>query len=100
MVVSSATAGSAKRGAASPGATGVAKAVMSWAPCGTSAEEREDHERVGLEARALADVPCLGEVGLGLRQAPGIEVQRRQAIVAGEEQLRLADPLGQLQRLL
>ena len=59
----------------------------------SSNQERQHHERVGLEPGALADL-------LGLRQvdsrpgawSPSIEIERGEAIVAGKEELRLVRP--------
>ena len=70
------------------------------APLRKLAEKRQDHEGVGLDPGALAHLLRLRQVNLGHSLVPGIEIKSSEAIVAGEEQLRLADLFGQAQRFL
>src|SRR6185369_11098973 len=64
-----------------------------------SAKERKHHQCVGLETCALAYRLRHAEIDLRLCRAAGVEIQRRQTIVAGKKQLRLVDLLGQMQCL-
>ena len=57
-------------------------------------------ERVAVESGPLADVLGLLEIALRLGAIAAIELHRRDAVVAGEQKLRLADFLGDDQRFL
>src|SRR6478735_12476338 len=65
----------------------------------TSAEEREQEERVGIEPGAFRQQAGFLHELLGTGAVAAIQVDRGQAVVAGEDQLRLADPLGERERL-
>jgi hypothetical protein len=58
-------------------------------------EKWQNHERVGLKARAITNLLRLGQVDLGSNHVPRIQIERRKAIVAGKKELRFADPLGE-----
>src|SRR5678816_4470289 len=63
-----------------------------------SAEKGQDEERVAGPARGFLYLAALGQPALGLRLVAGVDGQRGQAVVAGEEQLRLPDRAGDLER--
>src|SRR4029450_11982691 len=63
-----------------------------------SAENGQNQERVAGPARGFLYLATLGQPALGLRLVAGVDGQRGQAVVAGEEQLRLPDRAGDLER--
>src|SRR5947207_14050116 len=65
-----------------------------------SAQERQHHQRVRLDAGPRADFLSFREIELGLRLVSRVEIQRGEAVVAWKQQLRLADRLGKRERFL
>src|SRR2546425_875207 len=64
-----------------------------------SAEERQQNERVGVQSRARAQILGEGQVALRLGLVAEVQVERRQAVIARKQELRLAGLLGQAERL-
>src|SRR6266404_8153118 len=69
-------------------------------PCAVncSTEEREDEERVAAPAGRLLDFAAARQPRLGFRFVAPLDGERGQAFVTREQELRLADGLGDLQR--
>src|SRR4030095_996161 len=63
-----------------------------------SAEKGQDKERVAGPARGFLYLATLGQPALVFRLVAGVDGQRGQAVVAGEEQLRLPDCAGDVER--
>src|SRR5262245_42900378 len=63
-----------------------------------SAEEGQDQERVAGPARGFLHLATLGQPPLGLSLVPGVDGQRGEAVVAREQQLRLAHGAGDVKR--
>src|SRR5262245_15176859 len=79
------TAGSVKSGAISPGVTGGRDSSISMVTLlrvsSQLAEKWEHHQRLGLEACALADLLRLRQIRLRPSLVSGVEVQRGQPVV-------------------
>src|SRR5712691_2920558 len=64
-----------------------------------SAEERQEHQRVGVQSRARAQILGERQVALRLGLVVEVQVERGQAVIARKQELRLAGLLGQAERL-
>src|SRR5262245_37686717 len=63
-----------------------------------SAEEGQYQDRVAGPARGLLHLVTPGQPPLGFRLVPGVDGQRGEAVVAREQQLRLANGAGDVER--
>ena len=74
--------------------------LASASTSGTFLAEKRQHEKtVAGPAGRLLDRPAAGEPLLGLRFVLSLDRQRGEAVIAGKEQLRLAELLGQTELL-
>src|SRR5262245_61753053 len=64
------------------------------------AEKRQHHKAIGLQPRLLAHGLRLCKIDLGQRLVASVEVERGEAVVAGEQELWLFSPLRETERFV